>query len=71
MSVYFAEDPGNTLIEQFNMSPIGKVISETKIDYNLILDPYVNDFVHMSHPCFNNTEHKVMSWMRFHNLAQN
>ena len=53
-----------TLVEQFKLSPIGQVIQadieKRKYNYNSILDAYVNDYVFMTHPCYNTAEHMIV-----------
>ena len=49
------------LYEQFKMTPIGTILTDNR--YNRLreqmIDTYLTDFVYMSHPCVNTTEHKV------------
>ena len=51
------------LYEQFKMTPIGKLLTDNR--YNRLraqmIDAYLTDFVYMSHPCVNTTEHKVQA----------
>ena len=50
------------LVEQFKTSPIGKVIHDRSFNrlHAKMLDPYLIDFIYMTHPCADKIEHQVM-----------
>ena len=50
------------LVEQFKTSPIGKVIHDHSFNrlHAKMLDPYLIDFIYMTHPCADKIEHQVM-----------
>ena len=50
------------LVQQFKRSPIGMVIHDQIFNrlHTKMLDPYLIDFIYMTHPCADKIEHQVM-----------
>jgi len=65
--VYFLGAGIGSFIQQFKMSPIGKILVTEKHRkmYTQLLDHYLVDFVYMVHPCTNSHEHKVFYYCLF------
>ena len=60
------------LEEQFKMTPIGTLVCAAMEDSRsaaCLIDAYLVDYVYMSHPCHNKSEHQVYFTLITHQIV--
>jgi len=59
LSVVYHLGSLEAVLNQFQMTDIGRILSDARCNLSELLDAYIKDFVYMTHPCTDRDEHWV------------